>query len=324
MKTLKTMNIATCLALLAALPVPAAYSQAAGANAATATQAQGSVQAAGHDQSAATSQATQADADASATQKSLAGSANEASESSAAVAHAGKAGAMQTANVSAELEKKIDSKHAKVGDDVVARTTSAAQLEQGTKLPKGTRLMGKVTDVQAKSGSQHDGQLAFAFDRAVLRDGREIPIHATLNSISAPAAVAAMGSGSDDFATAGGPVMASGGGSARGGGGLLGGGAVAPAGGLTGGLAGSATSAVANSPGRISGAAEGTLNQTGGGLHQGAGLASAAGGSAIAAVHNMPGVSASSSASGSSMLEASGRNVELSSGTQMVFNVSKN
>ena len=320
MKTLKT---ATFLALLVGSIVPAAYSQAAGAHAANATQAEGSVQAAGRNQSAATSQATQAGADASATPKNVTGSANAASESSAAVTNAGKSGAMQTTNLSAELAKQIDSKHAKVGDEVVARTTSAAQLDQDTKLPKGTRLMGKVTDVQAKSSSQHDGRLAFTFDRAVLRDGREIPIHATLNSISAPAAVGAMGGGSDDFATAGGPMIASGGGSARGGG-LLGGGSLAPAAGLTGSLAGGATSTVANSPERATGAVKGALQQTEGGLHQGAGLVSQTGGSAIAAVHNMPGVSVSSSASGSSMLEASGRNVELSSGTQMVFNVSKN
>jgi len=314
------MKTATFLALLFALPVSAAYSQAAGASAAS--QAQGSVQAAGHDQSAAVSQAAQGTADASATRKNIAGSANESSET---VAQAGKAGAgaVQTSNVSAELAQKIDSKHAKVGDEVVARTTSATQV-QGTKLPKGTRLMGKVTEVQAKSGEQHDGRLGFAFDRAVLRDGSEIPIHATLQSISAPPAVAAMGSASDDFATAGGPVMASGGGSARaGGGGLLGGGGV-PAAGVAGGLVGGASSTVASTPGRVAGETEGTLRQTNSTLHQGAGLVTQTGGSAMATVHNMPGVSANSTVSGSSLLEASGRNVELSSGTQMTFSVAKN
>jgi hypothetical protein len=325
------MKTATFLALLLALPVPAAYSQAAGAYAGAASQMQGSAQAAGRDQGAALSQATGANA--SSTQKSVAGSANE---SSAAVANAGKTGAgtAQASNLSAELTQKVDSKHAKVGDQVVARTTSATQLEPGTKLPKGTRLMGKVTEVQAKSGAQHDGHLAFAFDRAVMRDGHEIPIHTTLQSISAPADVAAMGSTTDEFGPVGpvsAPVMASGsgGGSARSGGGLLGGGggAVAPAGGLVGG----ATSSVATMPGRAAGLSEGTLDQSErtlhqseGTLHQGAGMVTQTGGSAFAAVHNLPGVSASTSASGSSMLDAAGKNVELSSGTQMVFNVSKN
>jgi hypothetical protein len=63
---------------------------------------------------------------------------------------------------------------------------------------------------------------------------------------------------------------------------------------------------------------------TEGTLHQGAGLVTQTGGTATAAVSNLPGVFASTSASGSSMLEASGKNVELSSGTQMMFSVSKN
>jgi hypothetical protein len=317
------MKTASFLALLLALPVPAAYCQVAGSNAATEAQTQGSAQATGRDQSAAISQAAKTAADASATPKSVTGSAQEPT---AAAPNAGKvgAGAMQTSNVSAELEKKIDSKNAKVGDEVVARTTSKAQLAQGTQLPKGTRLMGKVTEVQAKSGAQHDGHLAFTFDHAVLKDGREIPIRTTLRSISAPAAASAMGGAWDDFATAGGPVMANGGGSARAGGGLLAGGAVTPAVGRTSGLVGGATSTVGNAPGRVTGATEGTLRQAGGTLQQGEGLASKTAGSTTTAVSNMPGVSANSSASGSSTLDAHGENVQLGGGTQMVFNVSTN
>jgi hypothetical protein len=263
----------------------------------------------GHD--ATVSQATQAGANASTAGKSLAGSGNE---SATAVGQAGRAGAsaMQASNVSAELAQKIDSKNAKVGDEVVARTTSTAQLE-GTKLPKGTRLMGKVSDVQAKSHEQHDGRLGFTFDRAVLRDGQEIPIHATLRSISAPASVAAMGDATDDFAATGGPMMANGGGSAHAGGGLLGsgGGAVAH----TGGLMSGATSTVGNASGRVAGAADGTLRA-------GTDVVSQTGASAMATVHNLPGVTTTATASGGAMLQGSGRNVELSGGTQLVLGVS--
>lgn len=270
------------------------------------------------------SQAGQANADALAAPTKLAGSANE---SSSAVTQTGKIGegAMQAANVSAQLEEKIDSRNAKVGDQVVAKTTSKAQLDQGTQLLKGTLLVGKLTEVQANSSAQHTGHLAFTFDHAVLKDGREISIHATLQSISAPATVSAMGGGSDDFATAGGPVMASG---ARAGGGLLGGGggAVAQTGSVTGGLVSTTSSTVANAANRVTSASEGTLHQTEGTLHHASGLVKQTAGSkaAAVAVYNLPGISASSSASGSSVLDASGKNVELSGGTQMVFSASKN
>jgi hypothetical protein len=46
-------------------------------------------------------------------------------------------------------------------------------------------------------------------------------------------------------------------------------------------------------------------------------------GSTTAAVRNLPGVSASGSASGTSTLDAHGKNVELNSGTQMMFSVAK-
>jgi hypothetical protein len=173
--------------------------------------------------------------------------------------------------------------------------------------------MGKVTEVQAKSREQHDGRLAFTFDRAVLRDGREIPIHATLQSISAPSA-AAMVDASDDFATGGGPVAASGGGSARAGG-LLGGGGGPIA--RSGGLVSSATSTAGNASGRVVGATDATLCTS-------AGVVSQTGASATATVYNLPGVTATGSASSSAMLEASGRNVELSGGTQLVLGVSEN
>ena len=301
------MKTAPFLALVLSLPATAAYAQA---SADAAAQTTGSVQTMGHD--AAVSQASHAAANGSATGKSLAGSANE---SATVAGRAGKAGAsaMQASNVSAELAQKIDSKNAKVGDEVIARTTSNAQL-QGAKLPKGTRLMGKVTEVQAKSREQHDGRLAFTFDRAVLRDGREIPIHAMLQSISAPASAAAMADASDDFATGGGPVMANGGGSAHAGG-LLGGGGGAVAG--AGGLMGGATSAVGSASGRVVGATDATLRT-------GAGVVSQTGASAVATVHNLPGVTATASASGGAMLQGSGRNVELSGGTQLVLGVSEN
>src|SRR5260370_3678216 len=96
--------------------------------------------------------------------------------------------AAEATTVSAALTQKLTSKNAKVGDSVSAKTLSEARLSNGTRLPKGSKLLGHVTEVQAKGGAHHDGHIAFLFDRAVLRDGQEIPIHARLQSISAPAA----------------------------------------------------------------------------------------------------------------------------------------
>jgi hypothetical protein len=127
-----------------------------------------------------------------------------AGENGSAAAQAGQAsgGVVQATTVSAELQKKIDSKDAKVGDEVVAKSTAEARLADGTKLPKGTRLVGHVTDVQAKSKENRDSHVTFAFDHAVLKDGREVPIMAMMRSIAMP--VLAAPSGSDGMMGAGG------------------------------------------------------------------------------------------------------------------------
>jgi hypothetical protein len=73
------------------------------------------------------------------------------------------------ARVNAELTKRIDAKKAKVGDTVEAKTTSAVKLPDGTELPKGTKLTGKVTDVRAKSNSDKTSHLAFNLDEALMK-----------------------------------------------------------------------------------------------------------------------------------------------------------
>jgi hypothetical protein len=91
------------------------------------------------------------------------------------------------ASVSAELRKRIDTKNAKQGDEVDARVTSTAKLPDGTELPRGTKLIGKVTDVKAKSKEDKSSHLAFSIDHAVLKDGKQVPVMAAVTSVTGPA-----------------------------------------------------------------------------------------------------------------------------------------
>lgn len=317
------MKTSTLILVLSMFSPSAAFSQAAagyaGAAAASQTTAAGSAQALGRTQQTAVSQTGAATANAAAGQNGAANGgaiAGSATDATAATAQAENTtlSAAKANSFSAELTHQLNSKNAKVGDEVVAKTTSTAQLAGGTKLPKGTKLIGKVTEVRPKSSGDHDGHLAFAFDRAVLHGGREIPIHAALDSISASPAVSAMASGSDDFAAAAEPIAVSGGGRASGG--LLGGGGVTvPHTGLVSG----ATSAVASAPARVTSTAGAAAHTTGSALHQTAGVVGQTTGSTFAAVSYLPGVTASSSTKSSSILDAHGSNVDLSSGTQMML-----
>jgi hypothetical protein len=87
------------------------------------------------------------------------------------------------ASVSAELTKRIDTKKAKVGDEVDVKTTSAAKFGDGTDLPKGTKLVGKVTDVHPQSNADKTSHVAFDFERAVMKDGHDVPVHAAVTSM---------------------------------------------------------------------------------------------------------------------------------------------
>jgi hypothetical protein len=229
-----------------------------------------------------------------------------------------------TSSVSAELTKRIDTRNAKVGDQLLAKTTSDTRLSDGTRLPKGTKLVGQVTDVHAKSGADKTSHLAFSLNQAVLRDGREIRLHATLTSLAAPSAPAAA-SMDDDMAGSG---MAGGGASA--GGRASGGGLIGSAGRTTGGVVNSGAGVADAAPGGVAATRGGVLRSaadTGAdGVRPVAGIGTNANAARLdhVPVANLPGVTFSSAAAANvtGSLDVTGRNITLESGTQLTLNVS--
>ena len=84
--------------------------------------------------------------------------------------------------LSAELQKTVDVRKAKVGDEVVLKTTQAIKSNGRTVVAKGARLLGRVTDVAQKSGDA-PSRVGILFDR--LEHGSlAVPITATISSIS--------------------------------------------------------------------------------------------------------------------------------------------
>ena len=188
------------------------------------------------------------------------------------------------ASVSAELTKRIDTKNAKQGDEVDARVTSTAKLPDGTELPRGTKLIGKVTDVKAKSKDDKRAHLAFNIDHAVLKDGKEMPVMVAVTSVTGPAQ-----SSANDMMTPG----PGGGGGAAGGGG-----------------AGSTT----HVPSPVMAGSEQSQSNAGGVLKSA---------QDHVPVGNMPGVmlSAASGPGSAGSLDASGDNIDLDSGTKLTLDM---
>ena len=71
-----------------------------------------------------------------------------------------------------QLTKTIDAKKAKPGDEVVAKVTIDLKTPSGAVVvPKDTKVVGHVTEAQARNKEQKESQVGIAFDHAVLRDG---------------------------------------------------------------------------------------------------------------------------------------------------------
>jgi hypothetical protein len=70
-----------------------------------------------------------------------------------------------------ELTKTVDAKKAKTGDEVVAKVVQDMKTQSGDVLvPKDTKVIGHVTEAQARQKDQKQSELTIAFDQAVLKD----------------------------------------------------------------------------------------------------------------------------------------------------------
>jgi hypothetical protein len=83
-----------------------------------------------------------------------------------------------------QLTKSIDAKKAKTGDEVVAKVTQDMKTGSGEVLvPKDTKVMGHVTEAQARSKEQKESELGIAFDRAVMKNGSEVQLPMSIQAV---------------------------------------------------------------------------------------------------------------------------------------------
>ncbi|MFZ0274182.1 MAG: hypothetical protein WB524_21480 [Acidobacteriaceae bacterium] len=89
----------------------------------------------------------------------------------------GVASAQSLVGVNAKLDRTLDSKNATVGQAVTAKLDGSVTLD-GTRLGRGVELIGKVAEVKNAEGSP--ASVTLLFTSAKLKDGKEIPVKATL------------------------------------------------------------------------------------------------------------------------------------------------
>lgn len=97
----------------------------------------------------------------------------------------------------AELTKALDSKKLKEGDPVTARVTAELHMGSGGVIPRGSTLIGHVTEAKARSKGDSQATLGIAFDK-IVAGGKEMAVKSVLQavgpSLSSSAAAAPTGS----------------------------------------------------------------------------------------------------------------------------------
>lgn len=238
-------------------------------------------------------------------------SSTNAGSSTGASGNAGGTSLNAGTTLQAELTKSVDAKKAKPGDEITAKATQDVKSDGKVVVRKGSKLIGHVTEAQARSKENAESKLGLVFDRAVLKDGSEVTFNAVVQAL-AVVQTAPLSSPTD---------MGMSGSSAGSGGG----GRIDPmGGGPVGGVTGEATSTIGSTVGNVTsttGAAAGSATGTVGGVTNGSLTSNSRG------VFGLKGITLSSATSGganaqTSVLSSTTQTVKLDSGTQMVLQVS--
>jgi hypothetical protein len=202
--------------------------------------------------------------------------------------------------LAAQLQNTLDVRNARVGDEVVLKTTEAIKSNGRTIVNKGARLIGRVTEVSQRTRARGESSIGLVFDR--LESGSlAAPISATITSVTQAATRARIndqGVNSDTRARSNTSARTSSQQSSNGG--LLGG--------VTG-TVGNVLGSTTRTTGEVVGGATGAVGETVGGVTEGVG------GIRISQ-------SADASVEGSSTLSLTGDNLRLEKGT--AFNLRLN
>lgn len=89
-------------------------------------------------------------------------------------------------SVFAVLTNTIDSRTATVGQQMILRTVRDVVVDGKIVFPKDSKILGHVTQVINKGKDGAQSALAIVIDKAVMKDGAEIPVQAIIAAVAAP------------------------------------------------------------------------------------------------------------------------------------------
>jgi hypothetical protein len=88
--------------------------------------------------------------------------------------------------LSVELSKSLDARRSKANDRIEAKTATDLLAHGQIVFPRNTKIIGHVTEAKARSKTSPDSMVGIAFDRMLLKDGREVPLQVAVQAIARP------------------------------------------------------------------------------------------------------------------------------------------
>lgn len=88
--------------------------------------------------------------------------------------------------IPAELSKSLDAHKNKPGDPVNAKIAQDLLSKGKVAIPRDTKIVGHVTEATPKPKGEPGSTLGVAFDKMILKGGRELPFNAAIQALAKP------------------------------------------------------------------------------------------------------------------------------------------
>jgi len=83
----------------------------------------------------------------------------------------------------AKIDGKLSTKNAKAGDVISAKILKSWKLTDGTEIPKGSKITGKVSIIKSKKDGNGNSMLSFRLDEIDVKGGAAVPVHGMVVAI---------------------------------------------------------------------------------------------------------------------------------------------
>ena len=168
------------------------------------------------------------------------------------------------AQTAAQLQTAIDVRKSRVGDEVIFKTTQSVKQNGETVVPKGTALVGKITEIQRNASANGGSRIGILLNEVQRVNGVEQNLTATVVSITSLRAASPVADASSDLDMVSTGSASSGRSTTRSGSG--GGGLLSGVGSAVGSVVDTTTQTVGGVAGTATGTAGSVVNTTGSSL----------------------------------------------------------